>query len=59
VSIVALAALVAAGAIVAGTVLQSRDEHTSLPGAITKPRSGPPVLELERGRSRRPRGSST
>jgi tetratricopeptide (TPR) repeat protein len=52
VSIVALAALVAAGAIVAGTVLQSRNEHTSLPGAITTPRSGPPLLELELGRRR-------
>lgn len=49
ISIVALAALVAAGAIVAGTVLQSRNEHTTVPGAVVAPRPGLPVLQLELG----------
>jgi Flp pilus assembly protein TadD len=47
--IVAVAALAAAGAIVGGTALQSRNERTSVPGAVTSPRPGPPFLELELG----------
>jgi tetratricopeptide (TPR) repeat protein len=47
--IVALAALVAAAAVVGATLLQTRGETTSVPGALTHPRSGPPLLELEFG----------
>jgi Flp pilus assembly protein TadD len=47
--IVALAALVAAAAVVGVTLLQTRGETTTVAGAVTKPRSGPPVLELELG----------
>jgi tetratricopeptide (TPR) repeat protein len=49
VAIVALAALVTVGAVVGGTVLQSRNEHTTVRGAVTAPRPGPPLLELELG----------
>lgn len=45
VAVVALAAVVAAAAVVGATLLQTRGEHTSVPGAVTKPRAGrPPVL---------------
>lgn len=47
--IVALCAVVAAGAIVGGTLLLSRGESTTVPGAVTKPRPGRPPLLLELG----------
>ena len=49
VGIVALCAAAAVVAIVGGTVLLSRHESTTLPGAITTPRPGKPVLQLEFG----------
>jgi len=49
VGIVALCAAAAVAAIVGGTVLLSRNEHTTLPGAVTTPRPGTPVLQLEVG----------
>lgn len=45
--IVALCAVAAVAVIVGGTVLLSRHESTMLPGAITPPRPGTPVLQLE------------
>jgi len=43
--VVAVAALIAAGAVVGVTVLQTRGETTTVPGSVTKPRSGiPPVF---------------
>jgi predicted Zn-dependent protease len=43
--IVALAALIAAAAVVGVTLLQTRGEHTTVPGAVVKPRAGnPPVF---------------
>jgi tetratricopeptide (TPR) repeat protein len=50
VGIVALCAAAAVAAIVGGTLLLSRNEHTTLPGAITTPRPGKPVLQLELGK---------
>jgi Flp pilus assembly protein TadD len=47
--IVALAALLAAAAVVGATLLQTRGEHTTIPGAVTKPRSGRPPLDLSFG----------
>lgn len=47
--LVALAALLAAAAVVGATLLQTRGEHTTVPGAVTKPRSGRPPLELAFG----------
>jgi predicted Zn-dependent protease len=47
--VVVLSALVAAAAVVGITVLQTRGERTTIPGAVTHPRSGPPLLELELG----------
>ena len=47
--IVVLAALVAAAAIVGATLLQTRGETTTAPGAVTRARSGPPLLQLEFG----------
>jgi len=47
--VVGLAAAVAAAAVVGVTLLQTRGEHTTVPGAVTKPRSGPPLLQLEFG----------
>jgi hypothetical protein len=44
--VVALAALVAAAAVVGATLLQSRGERTTVPGAVTKERPGRPPLEL-------------
>ena len=42
---VALAALVAAAAVVGVTLLQTHGEHTTVPGAVIKPRAGnPPVF---------------
>jgi tetratricopeptide (TPR) repeat protein len=42
---VALAALIAAAAVVGATLLQTRGESTTVPGAVIKPRSGiPPVF---------------
>jgi tetratricopeptide (TPR) repeat protein len=47
--VVVLSALVAAAAVVGVTVLQTRGERTTVPGAVTHARSGPPLLELEFG----------
>lgn len=47
--LVALAAAVAAAAVVGGTLLQSRGERTTVPGAVTSPRPGRPPLQLELG----------
>jgi tetratricopeptide (TPR) repeat protein len=47
--VVALAALVAAAAVVGVTLLQTRGETTTVPGSVTHPRSGPPLLQLEFG----------
>ncbi len=44
---VTLAALVAAAAVVGVTLLQTRGERTTVPGAVTKPRPGRPPLWLE------------
>ena len=49
IGIVALCAAVAVAAVVGGTALQSRNEHTTPIGAVTKARPGPPLLELELG----------
>ena len=45
--LVASAAAVAAGAVVGVTVFQTHGEHTTVPGAVTKARPGPPPLQLE------------
>jgi Flp pilus assembly protein TadD len=47
--IVALAALVAAAAVVGTTLLQTRGERTTVPGAVVTPRAGQPPLELDFG----------
>jgi tetratricopeptide (TPR) repeat protein len=47
--IVGLAALAAAAAVVGVTLLQTRGERTTVPGAVTKPRPGHPPLELAFG----------
>ncbi len=47
--IVALSAVAAAAAVVGATLLQTRGERTTVPGAVTKPRPGRPLLELEFG----------
>jgi hypothetical protein len=49
VGIVALCAVVAVVAVVGGTLLLSRHETTALPGSVTTPRPGKPVLQLELG----------
>jgi len=47
--VVAIAAVVAAAAVVGVTLLQTHGEHTTVPGAVTKPLAGRPPLELEFG----------
>ena len=47
--VVAIAAVVAAAAVVGVTLLQTHGEHTTVPGAVTKPQAGRPPLELEFG----------
>ncbi len=47
--VVTLAALVAAAAVVGVTLLQTRGERTTVPGAVTKARPGRPPLQLELG----------
>jgi tetratricopeptide (TPR) repeat protein len=47
--IVALAALIAAAAVVGLTLLQTRGERTTVPGAVTTPRAGLPPLDLAFG----------
>jgi tetratricopeptide (TPR) repeat protein len=47
--IVALAALIAAAAVVGLTLLQTRGERTTVPGAVTSPRAGLPPLDLAFG----------
>lgn len=44
-----LAAFAAAAAVVGATLLQTRGESTSVPGAVTTPRSGQPPLDLSFG----------
>ncbi|HET9114584.1 MAG TPA: hypothetical protein VFN33_00680 [Gaiellaceae bacterium] len=44
---VAGAAAIAAGAVVGVTVFQTHGQHTTVPGAVTKARPGPPPLQLE------------
>jgi Flp pilus assembly protein TadD len=44
---VGLSALVAATAVVGVTLLQTRDERTTVPGAVTKPQAGRPPVDLE------------
>jgi tetratricopeptide (TPR) repeat protein len=46
---VGLAAAAAVAAVIGVTLLQTRGETTSVPGAVTKARSGPPLLQLELG----------
>jgi tetratricopeptide (TPR) repeat protein len=45
--LVAGAAVIAAAALVGVTVFQTHGQHTTVPGAVTKARSGPPPLQLE------------
>jgi len=47
--IVALAALLAAAGVVGVTLLQTRGEHTTIPGAVTTPHEGDPPLRLDFG----------
>jgi len=47
--VVGLAAFAAAAAVVGATLLQTRGESTTVPGAVTKARFGPPLLQLELG----------
>ncbi len=47
--IVALAALIAAAAVVGATLLQTRGEQTTVPGAVIKPHAGQPPLALDFG----------
>ena len=47
--VVGLAALAAAAAVIGVTLLQTRGETTTVPGAVSHARSGPPVLQLEFG----------
>jgi tetratricopeptide (TPR) repeat protein len=47
--LVALIAAVAAAAVVGVTLLQTRGQSTSVPGAVTHPRAGRPPLQLELG----------
>ena len=47
--IVGLAALTAAAAVVGVTLLQTRGQRTTVPGAVTNPRPGRPPLELAFG----------
>jgi Flp pilus assembly protein TadD len=47
--IVALAALTAAAAVVGVTLLQTRGERTTVPGAVVTPRAGQPPLDLNFG----------
>ena len=54
VAIVALCAAVAAGAVVGVTLLETRGQTTTLPGAVTKARPGTPALQLEFGLRRDP-----
>ena len=49
VGIVALCAAAAVAVIVGGTVLLSRHESTTVPGAVTAPLPGTPAIELEVG----------
>jgi tetratricopeptide (TPR) repeat protein len=47
--IVAVAALIAAAAVVGATLLQTRGERTTVPGAVVEPRAGQPPLALDFG----------
>jgi tetratricopeptide (TPR) repeat protein len=48
-AIVAAVAVAAAVAVVGATLLQTRGERTTVPGAVTKPRAGRPPLEFSFG----------
>jgi Flp pilus assembly protein TadD len=47
--VVSLAALIAAAAVVGVTLLQTRGERTTVPGAVVTPRAGQPPLDLNFG----------
>jgi Flp pilus assembly protein TadD len=47
--IVALAALISAAAVIGVTLLQTRGERTTVPGAVVTPRAGQPPLDLNFG----------
>ena len=47
--IVALAALIAAAAVIGVTLLQTRGQSTTIPGAVTTPQPGNPPLRLDFG----------
>ena len=47
--VVALAAALAAAAVVGVTLLQTRGQTTTVPGAVTHARPGPPLLQVEFG----------
>lgn len=47
--LVSLAAVVAAATVVGVTLLQTRGQTTTVPGAVAEPRAGRPPLELELG----------
>ena len=47
--VVALASLAAAGAVIGATLLQTRGETTTVPGAVVKPQPGLPPLEFNFG----------
>src|SRR5690349_20010051 len=49
ISTVAVAACLAAGGVVGATLLQTRHQSTSVPGAVTKPRAGIPPIFLDFG----------
>lgn len=48
-AVVALAAVAAVAATVGGTLLQTRGETATVPGAVSKPRAGAPLLLLDFG----------
>jgi tetratricopeptide (TPR) repeat protein len=47
--IVVLAALIAAAGVIGATLLQTRGESTTVPGAVTSPQPGDPPLKLDFG----------
>jgi hypothetical protein len=49
VAFVALAAVAAVAATIGVTLIQTRGESTTVPGAVTKPRAGAPPLWLDFG----------
>ena len=47
--VVVLVAFIAAAAVIGGTLLQTRGEHTTVPGSVTKARAGTPPLFFDFG----------